>query len=258
MTQLLSRPILLSVLIFLLGIISGVFICKAFHKKCSDTYTPLPITNDAAFIASIEQSISSAYQTKIDSVSKREKDLQLETQALKKKQVAQQATNKALEKEMYDLIDRIPFQQTMQILADRDNAGYNIDMSNHTNAATLNDYDDPSAAKKSANNDYKDCKELAESAAAYISNCNINDSLQTALITNIEQRLASKDVQYALLDANFLSTKTLLNEAVKTNTALQEENKKLRKKIKRKRFWNRLLNIGLVAGSAYATHSLLQ
>jgi hypothetical protein len=90
-----------------------------------------------------------------------------------------------------------------------------------------------------------------------ITESNIKDSINDVADANLEMQVKNKDSTILLQQWQYKELKHSFEQSIQQQQFLTSENKLLHRKIKRKTFGNRLLNIGVIVLSVITAKSLI-
>ncbi len=102
-----------------------------------------------------------------------------------------------------------------------------------------------------------DCVELKTRVGELITESNVKDSINDVVDANLEMQVKNKDSTILLQQWQYKELKHSFEQSIQQQQFLTSENKLLRRKIKRKIFGNRLLNIGVIVLSVITAKSLI-
>ncbi len=103
----------------------------------------------------------------------------------------------------------------------------------------------------------KNCEEMQEKVKDLMDETNQKDSIAYAVISTLEDEIKNKDSTIDLHKLQYQLTKSKLSDMLTNNLFLTEQNKELKKQVKKKKFGNFMLKTGLVILSGITLKSVI-
>jgi hypothetical protein len=101
------------------------------------------------------------------------------------------------------------------------------------------------------------CEEMQERVKDLIGENNVKDSIAYSVINTLEDEIKNKDSTIDLHKFQYQLTKSKLSDVLTSNLFLTEQNKDLKKQVKKKRFGNFMLKTGLIILSGITLKSVI-
>lgn len=101
------------------------------------------------------------------------------------------------------------------------------------------------------------CQEMQTKVSDLIEESNVKDSIAFSVINTLEDEIKNKDSTIDLHKTQYQLTKSKLSDVLNSNSVLSDENKLLRKQLKKKRFGNFMLKAGMVILSGITLKSIV-
>lgn len=101
------------------------------------------------------------------------------------------------------------------------------------------------------------CEEMQVKVSDLIEESNVKDSIAYSVINTLEDEIKNKDSTIDLHKLQYQLTKSKLSDVLSANLFLTEQNKDLKKQVRKKKFGNFMLKTGMVILSGITLKSLI-
>ncbi len=101
------------------------------------------------------------------------------------------------------------------------------------------------------------CEEMQTKVSDLIDESNVKDSIAYSVISSMEDEIKNKDSTIDLHKFQYQLTKSKLSDVLTTNLFLTEQNKDLKKQVRKKKFGNFMLKAGMVILSGITLKSII-
>src|SRR5260221_6246382 len=202
------------------GFILGFYGCLVLSGRVRTVHTPAITRIPSATIQKQATTAQLHFQATIDSLGTATRHLQTDLQTTQTALHKVKQTNRALQRQVYDLLDRSP-----AIMAD-------------------------TVARISH------CDSLQTSVKDLMVSDSVKDSLYETVTNNLEAQVANQDSTLGLQKEQYQALQTSFMTSLQQQQDLQSKNTALRKQINRQKRAGVRQTIGLVLATVFATHYL--